>query len=81
MGDRYFLTVKCPQADCGYVEHEVYYAPTCGFVEWHCPKCKTIVDLEKETGITYEDASNRDEIEQIVKDIQDQGGNLEEYDQ
>lgn len=66
MGDRYFLTVTCPQ--CKYKDNEVYYAPTCGFVDWDCPKCGTKVDLEKMTGISYEDASNREEIEKLVRE-------------
>jgi len=65
MGDRYFLTVECPK--CCYKDDDVYYAPTCGFTEWNCPKCGECVDLEKLTGITYEDASNRDLIASIVK--------------
>ena len=64
MGDRYIITVTCP--DCGFIDDDVYYAPTCGFVDWECPKCNKKVDLEKLTGITYEDASNADMIEDIV---------------
>ena len=37
MGDRYILTVNCPK--CGYEDDDVYYAPTCGIVDWECPKC------------------------------------------
>jgi transposase-like protein len=69
MGDRFILTVKCPE--CGLVDKEVYYAPTCGFTDWDCPKCNHKVDLEDYTGISYEDASNRDLIGGIVKDILD----------
>jgi transposase-like protein len=64
MGDRYILTVTCP--DCGFTDEDVYYAPTCDFVDWNCPKCGKNVDLEKLTGITYEDASNKDMIEDIL---------------
>ncbi len=65
MGDRYILKQTCPK--CGFYDDDVYYAPTCGFVDWTCPKCQTIVDLEKKTGISYEDASNADIIEALVK--------------
>jgi transposase-like protein len=64
MGDRYFLTVLC--TNCGHTEYNVYYAPTCGFVDWKCPKCGDVVDLEKYSGISYEDASNRGMLEQLV---------------
>jgi transposase-like protein len=63
MGNRYFLTIKCPS--CGYFDEDVYYAPTCGFVDWRCPKCGKVVDLEEETGISYEDASNLGVIEKL----------------
>lgn len=64
MRDRYILKVTCP--DCGFVDDDVYYAPTCGFVDWTCPKCDKKVDLEKLTGISEEDASNKDMIEDIL---------------
>lgn len=54
MGDRYFLTVRCPECSDG----EVYFAPTCGFTKWVCPMCDHEVDLYQYTGITYEEASN-----------------------
>jgi len=66
MGDRYFLMVEC--GNCGHIEDDVYYAPTCGFVEWTCSVCGEVTDLEKYTGITYEDASNRLMLEQLVKE-------------
>ena len=66
MGDRFFLTVTCPE--CDLTEDDVYYAPTCGFTEWKCQGCGTVVDLEKLSGISYQDASNRDEIESIVNE-------------
>lgn len=64
MGDRYFLNVTCKE--CGFREDEVYYAPTCGLIDWECPECGTVVDLQKLTGISYEDASNRDQIGALV---------------
>ena len=67
MGDRYFITVKCP--DCGHVEEDVYYAPTCGFVDWDCTKCGKKVDLVEYTGISREEASNRDEIEEMCERV------------
>lgn len=62
MGDRYFVTLVCPS--CEQVD-EAYYAPTCGFTEWNCT-CGHVFDLEAETGITYEDASNRKELEVMI---------------
>ena len=59
MGTRYWIRVTCP--DCGVCEDNVYYAPTCGFVEWTC-ECGCVVDLEKLTGISYNEASNIDEM-------------------
>jgi hypothetical protein len=67
MGDRYLITVKC--SECGFIEGEVYYAPTCGFTDWNCPKCNHKVDLENYTGISYKDASNKELIEKIVKAV------------
>ena len=51
MGDRYTLEYKCV---CGYFDDDVYYAPTCGFVDWLCPSCGTLVDLAEHTGISLE---------------------------
>jgi len=68
MGDRYFLTVSCPQ--CGWTQDEVYYAPTCGFTVWNCSVCGVIVDLEKLTGISYADASNLEQIKEIVRKVE-----------
>jgi hypothetical protein len=65
MGDRYYITVKCEK--CSYVEHDVYYAPTCGFIEWTCPACTAKVDLQKYTGISYEEASNRELIRELIE--------------
>jgi len=66
MGDRYFITVVCPQ--CDHTEDDVYYAPTCGFTDWHCPQCNLYISLEKYTGISYEDCSNRDVIKEMCKE-------------
>lgn len=60
MGDRYILTVTCPQ--CGRVDDDVYFAPTCGFTEHTCA-CGQVVDLTELTGLTFEDASNRGVIQ------------------
>jgi len=65
MGTRYFLEVTCPK--CGFHDDDVYYAPTCGFDTWICLQCHHEVDLEELTGISYEDASNIDLIEEIVQ--------------
>ena len=67
MGTRYYLTVECPK--CGYEDDDVYYAPTCGLVDWNCPQCDHRVDLENYTGISYEDASNRSEIEAAIEQV------------
>ena len=73
MGNRYFIEVTCP--NCSYHDDDVYYAPTCGFLHWHCPYCKGIVDLEKLTGI--KDTSNdllRNVIERMMElDEQEKG--------
>lgn len=68
MGDRYTLTVKC---DCGKVDDDVYYAPTCGFTHWRCPTCGKLIDLEAYSGITYEDASNKELISQLMTDLKE----------
>jgi len=68
MGDRYFLTVTCPK--CEYWQSNVFFAPTCGFTTWECPKCGCVVNLEELTGITYEDASNLTEIEELIAEIE-----------
>ena len=65
MGDRYIIVVDCPQ--CGHHDDDVYFAPTCGFTEWECEQCSCTLDLEEYTGITYEDASNRDMIERLIQ--------------
>jgi phage FluMu protein Com len=70
MGDRYYLSVKC--AKCGRIEGDVYYAPTCGFMDATCPACGYVTDLEKYTGITYADASNKDELERIARALSEE---------
>jgi hypothetical protein len=68
MGDRYFITVICPE--CNTEDNDVYYAPTCNFVIHKCSGCGIQIDLEKYTGITHEDASNLQEIKQAVATMQ-----------
>ncbi len=36
MGTRYYFDVKC---ECGQVDKNVYYAPTCGFLTHKCSGC------------------------------------------
>ena len=67
MGDRYILTVTCPK--CNKTDDDVYYAPTCGFITHRC-SCGHVIDLEEETGITYDDASNAGEIGDIVDKLE-----------
>jgi len=55
MGDRYYLTVKCK---CGEIDDDCYYAPTCGFITWKCPKCGKVIDLEEYSGIDAESCAN-----------------------
>lgn len=71
MGTRYLITVECPA--CGHRETDVYYAPTCGFVTHTC-KCGCVIDLEEYTGISEEEASNADLIEEIVGKYADRFG-------
>lgn len=52
MGDRYHLNVSCKK--CGYIEKDVWYAPTCGFMTTKCPKCNFITNLEEYSGIDAE---------------------------
>lgn len=69
MGDRYILEITCP--NCHYYDDDVYYAPTCGFVDWDCPKCGYKVDLAEYTGISYEDASNRNAMQKLIDAIKE----------
>ena len=70
MGDRYILSVGCP--DCGFEDHDVWFAPTCDVTEWHCPHCGHTVDLVELTGITAEIASNATKIEQVIRAMDDE---------
>lgn len=69
MGTRYILTEICPK--CGFIDNDVYFAPTCGITNWTCPKCKTEFDLSILTGITEADASNLTEIERVCKEMEE----------
>lgn len=64
MGDRYILTLTCPS--CGEKQEDVWYAPTCGVLTFTCG-CGEVIDLAKLTGITREDASNRDVLDSMIK--------------
>jgi len=66
MGDRYYLKVKCK---CGYIDDDVYYAPTCGFMTWKCPKCKKVIDLEQYSGIDAEGCANTEYGIKAVKEL------------
>jgi hypothetical protein len=78
MGDRYIITVVCP--NCDTESEDVPFAPTCGFVDFTCPECGLVIDLEEYTGISYEEASNRAEIEAIIGTMEYQNGTLWEAD-
>lgn len=67
MGTRYYLTITCPE--CGTLIKNAYYAPTSNITTCKCPKCTAIIDLLALTSITAEDASNREEIQEIVYEI------------
>ena len=67
MGTRYILTVTCP--GCGFEDDDVYFAPTCDFVDWKCPECGHVVDLIALTGITYGYASNAAETAEICREM------------
>ena len=69
MGNRYILTVLCPECDAKHLD--VYYAPTCDFTTFTCPGCDTVIDLAEYTGISAEDASNVDQIREIVASLGD----------
>ena len=71
MGNRYFIDVQCPR--CSYVNEDVYYAPTCCVTEHTCSSCGETINLAAYTGISAEDASNRDEIERIVREREGRG--------
>jgi len=64
MGSRYFLEVVCPK--CG-TKDDAYYAPTCGITHWTCHQCGYMFDLEALTNISYEEASNLEEVEILCK--------------
>ena len=64
MSTRYIMTVICPE--CGMENEDVYYAPTCGFTHHECVNCGYEVDLAEYTGISYEEASNKEMIEVII---------------
>ena len=68
MGDRFYVTITCPQ--CGESEKDFYYAPTCSLgLTWTCPGCSYVLDVGKYTGISYEDASNRQKIKRLVENL------------
>lgn len=50
MGDRYVVSVRC---ECGFAD-DAPYAPTSGFLDWKCPRCGRVIDLETYTGIDAE---------------------------
>jgi len=71
MGDRYTLSVTC---ECGEKDDDVWYAPTCGFMTWTCPKCKKVIDLESYSGINAEGCAS---TEYGIKAVQEQKSKME----
>jgi phage FluMu protein Com len=69
MGTRYHVAVDCPK--CKFHEDDVYYAPTCGFIKWTCPKCNYVVDLEDYTGISVEEAHT--DMSNLVEKFKNKG--------
>ena len=67
MGNRYIICVGCPM--CGHFMDDVYYAPTCGFTSTKCVGCGHIIDLEEYTAISYDDASNVEDMEKIIEEV------------
>ena len=75
MGNRYTLTVKC---ECGEVDEDVWYAPTCGCMIWKCPKCKKVINLEEYSGIDAEGCANTEEGAKSVRRLRKElNNNLE----
>lgn len=66
MGDRYVLDVKCK---CGYIDEDVWYAPTCGALFWKCPKCKEVIDLEEYSGIDAEGCANTEHGIKLIREL------------
>lgn len=74
MGDRYYLTVVCPK--CKHKEEEVWYAPTCGVMDFKCPGCGYVIDLEDNSGIPAEDCANTLEGYNGVVEMKKERGKL-----
>jgi len=65
MGERFIIEVIC--LGCGFVDDDVPFAPTSGFVTWECPKCSMVVDLAQYTGISYGSASNAGQMDALAE--------------
>jgi len=68
MGDEFFLEITCP--DCGRVDSDVCYAPTCDAIVHQCP-CGYVTNLAEYTGIRCEDASNRIEMTKMISEMKE----------
>lgn len=53
--------------ECGTKHQDVWYAPTCDVKEFTCDNCDFVIDLERYTGISEEEASNRDVIDGVAR--------------
>ena len=69
MGTRYHVPVKC---QCGF-EGVAWYAPTSGFMDWRCPTCGTVIDLEAETGIDAESTASTPGGAEYVRSLKGAG--------
>jgi phage FluMu protein Com len=73
MGSRYIIEVECDS--CGYEDNDAPYAPTSGFLDWQCPRCKKVIDLEAYTGI---DAESTASTSYGVESVREQKGERRE---
>ncbi len=69
MSTRYFLSGSCPKCRRHY--DDVYYAPTCGIVEWQC-QCGHVIDLEK-VERAVEEVCKRLGTEEVIEELDNLG--------
>ncbi len=72
MGTRYYVHLNC--AHCNKMNEEIYYAPTCGFVNFHCKVCgkENGIDMNftatKERNIECDDDWSDEELRRDSED-------------